>query len=66
MRLQSAGTGGPSIALMLGHESPASTRPYLQADLELKQRALDRTAPPHTRRGRYTAQDELLAFLESL
>ena len=66
MKLQSAGVGGPSIALMLGHESPASTRPYLHADLELKQKALDRTAPPHTRPGRYTPPDKLLAFLESL
>ncbi len=66
MKLQSAGAGGPSIALMLGHESPASTRPYLHADLELKQKALDRTAPPHTRPGRYTPPDKLLAFLESL
>jgi integrase/recombinase XerD len=61
-----AGIGGPAIALLLGHESPASTRPYLHADLELKQRALDRTAPPRTRRGRYTAKDGLLAFLETL
>jgi integrase/recombinase XerD len=66
MRLQSAGAGSPAIALLLGHESPASTRPYLHADLELKQRALDRTAPPRTRPGRYTAPDKLLAFLESL
>jgi integrase/recombinase XerD len=66
MRLQTAGAGSPSIALLLGHESPASTRPYLHADLELKQRALDRTAPPHTRPGRYTPPDKLLAFLESL
>jgi len=66
MRLQAAGVGGPAIALLLGHESPASTRPYLQADLELKQRALDRTAPPGTRPGRYTAKDDLLAFLEAL
>jgi integrase/recombinase XerD len=66
MKLQSAGVGGPSIALMLGHESPASSRPYLHADLELKQRALDRTAPPNTRTGRYTPPDKLLAFLESL
>jgi len=38
----------------------------LHADLELKQKALDRTAPPHTRTGRYTPPDKLLAFLESL
>jgi integrase/recombinase XerD len=41
MRLQRSGVGGPSIALLLGHESLASTRPYLHADLELKQKALD-------------------------
>jgi len=50
----------------MGHESLASTRPYLHADLELKQKALDRTAPPHTKTGRYTPPDKLLAFLESL
>jgi integrase/recombinase XerD len=50
----------------MGHESLASTRPHLHADLELKQKALDRTAPPHTRTGRYTPPDKLLAFLESL
>lgn len=66
MGLQSAGVGGPSIALLMGHESLASTRPYLHADLELKQKALDRTAPPHTKTGRYTPPDKLLAFLESL
>jgi len=66
MSLQSAGVGGPSIALLMGHESLASTRPYLHADLELKQKALDRTAPPHTKTGRYTPPDKLLAFLESL
>jgi integrase/recombinase XerD len=66
MRLQSSGAGGPSIALLLGHESLSSTRPYLHADLELKQKALDRTAPPQTRHGRYTPPDKLLAFLESL
>jgi integrase/recombinase XerD len=66
MRMQAAGIGSPAIALLLGHESPVSTRPYLHADLELKQRALDRTAPPRTRRGRYIPKDELLAFLEAL
>jgi integrase/recombinase XerD len=66
MKLQSAGAGGPSIALILGHESLASTYPYLHADLELKQKAPGRTAPPNTKPGRYTPPDKLLAFLESL
>lgn len=66
MRMLSHGVGATTIALWLGHESPESTRPYLHADLELKQRALDRTAPPGTRPGRYVAPDSLLAFLEAL
>jgi site-specific recombinase XerD len=66
MRMRAAGIDVTTIALWLGHESPESSRPYLHADLQLKQRALDRTAPPHTRRGRYTPPDKLLAFLEAL
>jgi len=66
MRMLAAGVDATSIALWLGHESPESTRPYLHADLDLKQRALDRTAPPHTRPGRYSPPDKLLAFLEAL
>lgn len=66
MRMRAAGLDATTIALWLGHESPASTRPYLHADLALKQRALDRTAPPRTRPGRYSPPDKLLAFLEAL
>ena len=50
----------------LGHESVATTQIYLQADLALKQRALDRTTPSPTPPGRYQAPDQILAFLESL
>lgn len=66
MGMRAVGLDVTTISLWLGHESPASSRPYLHADLQLKQRALDRTAPPHTRKGRYTAPDKLLAFLEGL
>lgn len=66
MRMLAAGIGITTIALWLGHESSESTRPYLHADLGLKQRALDRTAPPDTATGRYSPPDALLAFLESL
>jgi integrase/recombinase XerD len=54
------------IALWLGHEQETTTRGYLHGDLRLKQRALDRTAPPETRPGRYRATDKLLAFLDEL
>jgi site-specific recombinase XerD len=54
------------IALWLGHEQESTTRGYLHGDLRLKQRAIDRTAPPDTRPGRYRATDSLLAFLDNL
>lgn len=66
MRMLAAGIDATTIALWLGHESPESTRAYLHADLQLKQQALDRTAPPRTRPGRYHPPDKLLAFLEAL
>lgn len=66
MRMLAAGIDSTTIALWLGHESPASTNAYLHADLALKQRALDRTAPPEIRKGRFRPGDQLLTFLEAL
>ena len=66
MLLLQAGVDTTGIALWLGHESLKSTQIYLHADLTLKQRALDRTAPVHTRPGRYRAPDSLLAFLDRM
>lgn len=66
MHMLAAGIDATTIALWLGHSSPESTKPYLHADLHLKQRALDRTVPPRTKPGRYTPPDKLLAFLEAL
>ena len=39
---------------------------YLNADLELKQRALDRTVPIDGKPGRYHPPDVVLAFLDGL
>jgi site-specific recombinase XerD len=66
MQLLHAGVDITVIALWLGHESVQSTQHYLHADLQLKERALARTAPPHTTPGRYKPTDKLLAFLEAL
>jgi hypothetical protein len=45
MRLLHAGVDTTVIALWLGHEGVKTTQIYLQADLTLKQQALDRTPP---------------------
>lgn len=66
MRLLHAGVDITVIALWLGHENITTTQIYVQADLALKQRALDRTSPPTSPPGRYQPNDQLLAFLEGL
>jgi integrase/recombinase XerD len=66
MALLHAGVDITVIALWLGHESVATTQIYLQADMALKQRALDRTTSPASIPGRYKPGDQLLAFLEAL
>jgi site-specific recombinase XerD len=66
MALVHAGIDPTVIALWMGHASPLSTRPYLHADMQLKQQAADRLTPPGTPPGRYHAPDDLLTFLTSL
>ena len=66
MDLLREGVDRSVIALWLGHESIETTQVYLDADLDLKQRALDRSTPPTGRPGRYRPDDKLLAFLKAL
>jgi integrase/recombinase XerD len=61
-----AGVDVATIALWLGHESVESTRAYLHADLSIKQKALNRTAPLGVTPGSYQPPDTLIAFLENL
>lgn len=67
MELLRSGVDTAVISLWLGHEQvETTTRTYIHADLSIKERALARTQPPHTRPGRYRPPDRLLAFLDSL
>ncbi|HTJ15405.1 MAG TPA: site-specific integrase [Steroidobacteraceae bacterium] len=66
MDLLQQGNEQAVIALWLGHESIETTQVYLDADLEMKQRILDKTTPPNGKPGRYRPGDKLLAFLKSL
>jgi integrase len=66
MRLLHAGVDIAVIALWLGHEQIATTQIYLHADMNQKERAIARVAPPGTIPGRYQPTDSLLAFLDGL
>jgi Site-specific recombinase XerD len=55
------------IALWLGHEDVKTTHIYLEADLATKEQALNRLTPPGNRRlRRFTANDKVLTFLQTL
>jgi integrase/recombinase XerD len=66
MNLLQAGNDMAVIALWLGHESIETTHIYVEADLAMKERALERIAPGDSPVRRFKADDALLAFLASL
>lgn len=66
MHLLQSGVDITVIALWLGHESPATTHMYVEADLAMKERALKKPRDPSLKSVRYQAGDSVLAFLESL
>jgi site-specific recombinase XerD len=66
MHLLQSGVDITVIALWLGHESPSTTHLYIEADLSMKQRALNRLQPAKTGGFRYRPPEQLLRFLENL
>jgi integrase/recombinase XerD len=66
MHLLQAGIDITVIALWLGHASPTTTHAYVEADLDMKRRALDRLPGVPQRRVRPKMRDDLLAFLDGL
>jgi integrase/recombinase XerD len=66
MALLQAGVDVAVIALYLGHESIETTHIYVEADLAMKERALEKIAPETTPLLRFRPDDGLMAFLESL
>lgn len=66
MDLLLSGVERTVIAMWLGHESIETTQIYLDANLEMKQAALDKVEPQPGRVGRFRADDQLLAFLNNL
>jgi len=66
MHMLESGTDAHTLALWLGHESPTTTHQYVEADLAMKQRALERLHQPAAAVRRYKAPDSLMEFLKSL
>lgn len=66
MHLLQSGVDITVIALWLGHENPATTHLYVEADLGMKEAALHRLKDPAPGPLRFRARDRLLTFLEAL
>jgi site-specific recombinase XerD len=66
MHMLQSGAHFNDIALYLGHETPATTHQYVEANLAMKEQALARLEEPPTVVPRYRPPDELRRFLEDL
>jgi len=62
MDLLLAGVDRSVIALWLGHESVETTQIYLEATLDMKEKALEKMTPPYGKLNRYKPDDQLLHF----
>jgi integrase/recombinase XerD len=66
LHLLQSGVDIAVIALWLGHESIQTTHGYIEADLAIKEQALQKLAPAGKTIIRFKADDALLTFLASL
>jgi integrase/recombinase XerD len=66
MHMLQSGVDITVIALWLGHESPVTTHRYVEADLQMKDRALKALRPPSRIPVRYRPKDDVLRFLQGL
>jgi integrase/recombinase XerD len=66
MHMLQGGVDITVIALWLGHESSTTTHMYVEADLAMKERALNAVQPPHLKQKRYQPTDSVLHFLQTL
>ena len=66
MHLLQSGVDVSVIALWLGHAKLETTHMYVEADLAMKERALEKLAPATTKIVRFRPNDALVAFLSAL
>jgi integrase len=66
MHLLQSGIDITVIALWLGHESTATTHMYVEADLTMKKRAIEKISMPVKNGRKFKPSDRLLTFLDTL
>jgi len=67
MHLLQSGVAFSVIALWLGHESMTTTHRYVEANLAMKQEALERLQETSVNMSRYSVKDDaLMKFLQAL
>ncbi len=66
MHLLQSGVPFNVIALWLGHESTNTTHRYVEANLEMKEKALARLEAPDIKLKRFRPSDDLMKFLRTL
>ncbi|HHU77182.1 MAG TPA: tyrosine-type recombinase/integrase [Firmicutes bacterium] len=66
LHLLQSGVDISTIAIWLGHESINTTHKYMEADMEMKQKILEKIAEPSVSGYRYKPPKDILSFLAAL
>ena len=66
LNLLQSGVDISTIAIWLGHESILTTHKYMEADMEMKRRTLEKLPEPNGKSFQFRPDDTLLAFLDAL
>ena len=66
LNLLQSGVDISTIAIWLGHESILTTHKYMEADMEMKRRTLEKIQEPSDIPYHFRPDDSMLAFLDSL
>jgi site-specific recombinase XerD len=66
LNLLQSGVDISTIAIWLGHESILTTHKYMEADMEMKRRTLEKLPEPSGKSFQFRPDDSILAFLDAL
>jgi site-specific recombinase XerD len=66
LRMLQSGVDISTIAIWLGHESIITTHKYMEADLEMKRKTLEKMGDPGSSSFHFTPDASIIAFLDSL